>query len=463
LKKRKSASAPGNAETKQVRKYFGTDGIRGRANGVITPELALKVGQAAGLIFQRGEYRHRVVIGKDTRLSGYMIESALQAGFTSVGMDVLLLGPMPTPAIAMLTRAMRADIGVMISASHNAYEDNGIKLFGPDGFKLNDEVEKEIEALLDSDLTRRLSASADLGRAKRIESAHARYIEFAKRTLPRQVSLDGMRIVVDCANGAGYKVAPETLWELGAEVISIGVEPNGFNINQDVGSTAPDALIRKVRELRADIGIALDGDADRVLIVDEKGHAVDGDQLMAVVARSWREDGRLSQSGIVATIMSNLGLERFLNGMGLDLVRTAVGDRYVLEHMREHGYNLGGEQSGHIIMSDYTTTGDGLIAALQLLSVVRRLDKPVSEVCHCFEPLPQILKNVRFKSGQPLQQDSVVTAIESARQRLGNQGRLIIRPSGTEPVIRVMAEGDDRDLVMRVVDDVVDALSRAAA
>jgi phosphoglucosamine mutase len=363
----------------------------------------------------------------------------------------------------MLTRSMRADLGVMISASHNPYEDNGIKLFGPDGFKLNDDVEKEIERLLDSDLSRRLSASADLGRAKRVESVHARYIEFAKRTLPRQVSLEGMRVVVDCANGAAYKVAPETLWELGAEVIPLGVEPDGFNINRKVGSTAPEALVAKVRELRADIGIALDGDADRVLIVDEKGHVVDGDQLMAVVARSWKEDGRLSQPGIVATIMSNLGLERYLDGMGLGLVRTSVGDRYVLEHMRQHGYNLGGEQSGHIIMSDYATTGDGLLAALQLLAVVQRVGKPVSEVCHCFEPLPQILKNVRYRSGQPLQQDSVVTVIESARERLGNQGRLVIRPSGTEPVIRVMAEGDDRDLVLRVVDDVVDALAGAAA
>src|SRR5919112_1639211 len=445
------------------RKYFGTDGIRGRANGLITPELALRVGQAAGLVFQRGDHRHRVVIGKDTRLSGYMIEYAMVAGFTSVGMDVLLLGPVPTPAVAMLTRSMRADLGVMISASHNPYEDNGIKLFGPDGFKLNDGVERGIEALLDSDLSRRLAGAAEVGRAKRVESVHARYIEFAKRTLPRQASLDGLRVVVDCANGAAYKVAPETLWELGAEVITIGVDPDGFNINHEVGSTAPEALTRKVRELRADVGIALDGDADRVLIVDEKGRLVDGDQLMGVVARSWRGDGRLSKDGIVATIMSNLGLERYLDGLGLSLVRTAVGDRYVLEHMREHGYNLGGEQSGHIIMSDYTTTGDGLIAVLQLLSVVKRLERPVSEICHVFEPLPQVLKNVRYKSGQPLQQDSVVTVIESARLRLGNQGRLVIRPSGTEPVIRVMGEGDDRDLVTQVVDDVVDALSRAAA
>ena len=378
-------------------------------------------------------------------------------------MDVLLLGPIPTPAVAMLTRSMRCDLGVMISASHNPYEDNGIKLFGPDGFKLSDDVELQIEALIDSDLTRRLSESAALGRAKRIESVQARYIEFAKRTLPRQIDLEGMRVVIDCANGAGYKVAPEALWELGAEVVSIGVEPNGFNINHDVGSTAPDALIHKVRELRADVGIALDGDADRVLIVDEKGHKVDGDQLMGVVARSWKEDGRLAQPGIVATIMSNLGLERYLTGMGLGLVRTAVGDRYVLEHMRANGYNLGGEQSGHIIMSDYTTTGDGLVAALQLLAVVKSLDKPVSEVCHCFEPLPQVLKNVRYKSGKPLQEASVIKAIEAGRETLGQAGRLVIRPSGTEPVIRVMGEGDNEDLVNRVVDDVVEAVTQAAS
>ena len=446
-----------------MRKYFGTDGIRGRANGIITPDLALKVGQAAGLMFQqRGDYRHRVVIGKDTRLSGYMIESALQAGFTSVGMDVLLLGPIPTPAVAMLTRSMRCDLGVMISASHNPYEDNGIKLFGPDGFKLSDDMELQIEALIDSDLTRRLSESAALGRAKRIESVQARYIEFAKRTLPRQIDLEGMRVVIDCANGAGYKVAPEALWELGAEVVSIGVEPNGFNINHDVGSTAPDALIHKVRELRADVGIALDGDADRVLIVDEKGHKVDGDQLMGVVARSWKEDGRLAQPGIVATIMSNLGLERYLTGMGLGLVRTAIGDRYVLEHMRANGYNLGGEQSGHIIMSDYTTTGDGLVAALQLLAVVKSLDKPVSEVCHCFEPLPQVLKNVRYRSGKPLENTKVRDAIKDAEARLDGHGRLIVRSSGTEPVIRVMGEGDDQVLVEEVVDGIVDALNDAA-
>ncbi|MBA4223457.1 MAG: phosphoglucosamine mutase [Methylobacterium sp.] len=446
-----------------TRKYFGTDGIRGRANGVITPDLAMRVGQATGIAFRRGEHRHRVVIGKDTRLSGYMIETALIAGFTSVGMDVLQLGPMPTPAVAMLTRSMRADLGVMISASHNPYEDNGIKLFGPDGYKLNDEVEAEITRLIDSDLGKQLSSSAMLGRAKRIDSAHARYIEFAKRTLPRNLGLDGLRIVLDCANGAAYKVAPEALWELGAEVITIGDDPDGFNINKDVGSTRPEALSSKVRELRADLGIALDGDADRVLIVDEHGQVVDGDQLMGVIARSWQEDGRLSAPGIVATVMSNLGLERYLAGLGLSLARTAVGDRYVLEHMRANGFNLGGEQSGHIILSDYGTTGDGLVAALQLLAVVKRQEKPVSEVCHCFEPLPQILKNVRYKQGRPLEEKPVVSAIKAAELMLGESGRLVIRPSGTEPVIRVMAEGDDRDLVLRAVDEVVEAVTKAAA
>jgi phosphoglucosamine mutase len=459
------SNEPGKAPRTDLmtRKYFGTDGIRGRANGVITPDLALRVGQATGIAFRRGDHRHRVVIGKDTRLSGYMIENALVAGFTSVGMDVLLLGPMPTPAVAMLTRSMRADLGVMISASHNPYEDNGIKLFGPDGYKLSDEVEAEITQLIDSDLGKQLSSSAMLGRAKRVESAHARYIEFAKRTLPRNLGLDGLRIVLDCANGAAYKVAPEALWELGAEVITIGDEPDGFNINKDVGSTKPTALSQKVRELRADLGIALDGDADRVLIVDEQGQIVDGDQLMGVIARSWQEDGRLSAPGIVSTVMSNLGLERYLAGLGLSMARTAVGDRYVLEHMRANGFNLGGEQSGHIILSDYGTTGDGLVAALQLLAVVKRQEKPVSEVCHCFEPLPQILKNVRYRQGRPLEEKPVVNAIKAAEQLLGESGRLVIRPSGTEPVIRVMAEGDDRDLVLRAVDEVVEAVTKAAA
>jgi phosphoglucosamine mutase len=446
-----------------VRKYFGTDGIRGRANGVITPELALRVGQAAGLEFLRGDHRHRVVIGKDTRLSGYMIEQALQAGFTSVGMDVLQLGPMPTPAVAMLTRSMRADLGVMISASHNPFDDNGIKLFGPDGFKLSDDVELRIEQLLDEDLTRKLAGSASIGRARRIDGVHDRYIEFAKRTLPRALSLEGLRIVVDCAHGAAYKVVPEALWELGADVISIGVEPDGFNINKDCGSTSPDALSRKVRELRADIGIALDGDADRVIITDERGHTVDGDQLLAVIAESWKDDGRLSQQAVVATVMSNLGLERYLESIGLKLIRTQVGDRYVLEQMLAQGCNVGGESSGHIILSDFNTTGDGFVAALQVLSVVRKLNRPVSEVCHKFDPLPQILKNVRYRNGKPLDDPSVKSVIAACEGRLNGHGRLLIRASGTEPVIRVMGEGDDRDLVEDVVDTIVGAVSQAAA
>ncbi|MEX2035081.1 MAG: phosphoglucosamine mutase [Xanthobacteraceae bacterium] len=446
-----------------VRKYFGTDGIRGRANAVITPELALKVGQAAGLLFQNGEYRHRVLIGKDTRLSGYMIETALVAGFTSVGMDVLLTGPMPTPAVAMLTRSMRADLGVMISASHNPYDDNGIKLFGPDGYKLSDEIEHGIETLVDADLGKRLAKSADLGRAKRIDGVQDRYIEFAKRTLPRNLSLEGLRVVVDCANGAAYQVAPEALWELGAEVIKLGVEPDGFNINKDCGSTEPGAIANKVREVRADIGIALDGDADRVIIVDERGHVVDGDQLMAVIAENWNANGLLARPGVVATVMSNLGLERYLGTLGLTLERTAVGDRYVLEHMRAHGYNVGGESSGHIILSDYATTGDGLVAALQVLAVVKKQDKPVSQVCHRFDPLPQILRNVRYKKGKPLEDAKVRLAIESAELKLNGQGRLVIRPSGTEPVIRVMGEGDDKTLVEDVVDGIVEALTDVAA
>jgi phosphoglucosamine mutase len=444
------------------RKFFGTDGIRGLANKVITPDLAMKVGQAAGLIFQNGDYRHRVVIGKDTRLSGYMIENALVAGFTSVGMDVLVLGPMPTPAVAMLTRSMRADLGVMISASHNLFEDNGIKLFGPQGFKLTDEVERQIETLIESDLSLKLARPSALGRARRVDDVRARYVEFAKHTLPRNMSFEGMRVVIDCANGAAYKVAPEALWELGAEVFSVGVEPDGMNINRDVGSTSPVALAQKVRELRADIGIALDGDADRVVIVDEHGRLVDGDQLMAVVAQDWNQDGRLSQPGIVATVMSNLGLERYLGSIGLSLARTPVGDRYVLEHMRQHGYNVGGEQSGHVILSDYCTTGDGLVAAMQVMAVVKRRGKPVSEVCHAFDPLPQILKNVRFKGGKPLEQPEVSKAIAAAKEKLGNDGRLVIRPSGTEPVIRVMAEGDDRQLIEQVVEDICEAVAAAA-
>src|SRR3974390_2213596 len=446
-----------------VRKYFGTDGIRGRANGTITPELALKVGQAAGLIFRRGDHRHRVLIGKDTRLSGYMIETALVAGFTSVGMDVLLTGPIPTPAVGMLARSMRADLGVMISASHNPFDDNGIKLFGPDGFKLSDEVEGKIEQLLDSDLSKQLAKSLDLGRAKRIDGVQDRYIEFAKLTLPKAIDLSGLRVVIDCANGAAYRVAPGALWELGADVIAIGVEPDGVNINKDCGSTDLTARVRKVREMRADIGIALDGDADRVMIVDERGHVVDGDQLLAVMAASWKEDGRLTRPGVVATVMPNLGLERHLQTLDRELIRTPVGDRYVLEHMRAHGYNIGGEPSGHIILSDYTTTGDGFIAALQLWGVIKRSKKPVSELCHRFEPLPQVLKNVRYQKGKPLENAGGRSAIASAEQRLGRNAPPILRPSGTEPVIRVMGEGDDKILVESVVDDVVEALAQVAA
>ena len=445
-----------------TRRYFGTDGIRGRANAFpMIPDVAMRVGMAVGLHYRNG-HRQRVVIGKDTRLSGYMIENALVAGFTSVGVDVFLLGPIPTPAVAMLTRSLRADYGVMISASHNAFDDNGIKLFGPDGFKLSDAAEQEIEALIDADMTPRLAGSDKLGRARRIDGAQERYIEAAKRTLPRQMSFDGLRVVVDCANGAAYKVAPAALEELGAEVFALGVEPDGFNINRDVGSTAPAALAAKVREMRADLGIALDGDADRVVLVDEKGRIIDGDQLMAVVARFWKDEGRLAGNGVVATIMSNLGLERFLASEGLSLVRTPVGDRYVSEHMRAHGFNVGGEQSGHIILSDFTTTGDGLIAALQVLAVIRRDGRPASEVCHRFEPVPQVMKNFRYKAGKPLENDQVRRAIAQAESKLNGGGRLVIRPSGTEPVIRVMGEGDDAVLVESLVQDIVDELGRAA-
>ncbi len=447
-----------------TRRYFGTDGIRGLANRhPMTAEVALRVGMAAGRVFSRnGSHRHRVVIGKDTRLSGYMIETALMSGFTSVGMDVFQLGPMPTPAVAMLTRSLRADLGVMISASHNPYEDNGIKFFDPDGYKLSDETEQEIEALIEAPAQGLLAPADRIGRATRVESAQERYIEFAKRTLPKNLRLDGLRIVIDCANGAAYKVAPEALWELGAEVIKIGVEPNGRNINLKCGSTAPEALCDKVREVRADIGIALDGDADRVVIVDEKGHIVDGDQLIAVIAESWHRRGKLAGGGVVATVMSNLGLERYLQGIGISLARTAVGDRYVVEHMRKHGYNVGGEQSGHMVLSDFTTTGDGLVTALQVLATVVSTAKPVSEVCKRFHPLPQILRNVRYADGKPLEDTRVRAAIEGAKVRLGDQGRVVIRPSGTEPVIRVMAEGDDERLVTSVVGDIVDAVRRAA-
>ncbi|WP_028641098.1 phosphoglucosamine mutase [Novosphingobium acidiphilum] len=443
------------------RKFFGTDGIRGRTNaGVMTAATAMKVGQAAGTYFQRGEHRHRVVIGKDTRLSGYMLENAMVAGFTSVGMDVVLLGPMPTPAVALLTREMRADVGVMISASHNPFEDNGIKLFGPDGFKLSDEDELAIEALLEEDLP--LADAEEVGRARRIEDARGRYIHAIKGSLPHNVRLDGLRIVLDCANGAAYTVAPSALWELGAEVIAIGVEPNGKNINLGVGSTHLEAIKDKVREVRADIGIALDGDADRLIVVDEKGHTVDGDQIMALIGSRLAEQGQLRGGGVVATVMSNLGLERFLNARGIDLVRTAVGDRHVLERMREGGYNVGGEQSGHMILTDHSTTGDGTIAALQVLSALVASGKPASETLHLFDPVPQLLRNVRFAGGAPLNNDTVKAVIAEAEAELAGKGRLVIRPSGTEPVIRVMAEGDDARQVSAVVDRICAAVRKAA-
>ena len=445
-----------------ARKFFGTDGIRGRTNaGVMTAATAMKVGQAAGTYFLRGAHRHRVVIGKDTRLSGYMLENAMTAGFTSVGMDVVLLGPMPTPAVALLTREMRADVGVMISASHNPFEDNGIKLFGPDGFKLSDEDELAIEAMLGQDLE--LAPSEDVGRARRIDDARGRYIHAVKGSLPHDVRLDGLRIVVDCANGAAYHVAPSALWELGAEVIAIGVEPNGKNINAGVGSTHLDAIKAKVREVRADIGIALDGDADRLIVVDEKGQTVDGDQIMALIGSEMARRGALRGGGVVATVMSNLGLERFLNTQGLDLVRTAVGDRYVLEKMREGGFNVGGEQSGHMILTDHGTTGDGTVAALQVLAALIASGKPASETLHLFDPVPQLLKNVRFAGGKPLEAESVKAVIAEAEAQLVGKGRLVIRPSGTEPVIRVMAEGDDAAEVEAVVDRICDAVRKAAS
>ena len=445
-----------------ARKYFGTDGIRGATNvAPMTAQMAMKVGMAAGAYFQRGNHRHRVVIGKDTRLSGYMLESALVAGFTSVGMDVVMVGPMPTPAVAMLTQSMRADIGVMISASHNPYADNGIKLFGPDGYKLSDEAEAAIEALIDGDVP--LVTSDQIGRARRIDDAQGRYIHFAKSTFPENLRLDGMRIVIDCANGAAYRVAPSALWELGADVVAIGVTPNGTNINDGVGSTAPQTLAETVVASGADIGIALDGDADRLIVVDETGTIVDGDQLMATIAASWARQGRLAGGGLVATVMSNLGLERHLAAQGLGLVRTKVGDRHVLEKMRSSGYNVGGEQSGHIILSDYATTGDGLVAALQILAEVKRSGAPAGEVLHRFEPLPQLLKNVRFGGGKPLDDESVKAVIAQAEAELAGKGRLVIRPSGTEPVIRVMAEGDDLGQVERVVDRICDAVRKVAA
>ena len=448
-----------------TRKFFGTDGIRGTANKYpMTAEIALKVGKAAGKRFAgRGNFRHRVVIGKDTRLSGYMIEPALTAGFISVGMDVILVGPLPTPAIAMLTRSLRADLGVMISASHNPYHDNGIKLFGPDGYKLSDNVELQIEkGIIDSDSIELVDPKL-LGRATRLEDARGRYIEFAKSSFPKHQLLKGLKIVVDCANGAAYKVAPTVLWELEADVISIGVTPDGFNINDGCGSTSTEAMCARVVKEGADLGIALDGDADRLIMCDEKGELIDGDQLMALIAGSWADRGQLQGGGLVATVMSNMGLEKFLKGKGLDLIRTAVGDRYVVERMRAKGYNLGGEQSGHMVMSDFATTGDGLIAALQVLSVIVDQEKPVSEICRSFDPYPQILKNVRYSNGAPLENQQVKDAIAAGERKLADTGRLLIRKSGTEPLIRVMGEGEDIDLVTQVVDDIVAEVTKVSA
>lgn len=446
-----------------TRKLFGTDGIRGTANtGPMTAETALKVGMAAGAQFIRGDHRHRVVIGKDTRLSGYLLEPALVAGFVSVGMDVILVGPVPTPAIAMLVQSLRADLGVMLSASHNPYEDNGIKLFGPDGYKLSDEIEIAIEARMDGDQSSDLAASDKLGRTWRLESARGRYNDYVKRTFPREHTLDGLKVVLDCANGAAYRVAPEVLWELGAEVVPIGVDPDGFNINKDCGSTDTDTLRSLTTVHGADLGIALDGDADRVLIVDEKGEMVDGDQILGLVARNWKDRNILQGGGVVATVMSNLGLERYVEGLGLNLHRTQVGDRYVVEYMRSQGYNLGGEQSGHIILGDYSTTGDGLIAALQVLSVVKKSGKPASEVCRPFEPLPQLLKNVRFAGVSPLEAVTVQDAIADAEAQLNGKGRLLVRPSGTEPLVRVMAEGEDDGLITQVVDGLVSVIETEA-
>jgi phosphoglucosamine mutase len=426
----------------------------------MTAVTALRVGQAAGAHFLRGDHRHRVVIGKDTRLSGYMMESAMVAGFTSVGMDVVLLGPMPTPAVAMLTRSMRADIGVMISASHNPFADNGIKLFGPDGYKLSDDDEREIERLLDKEP--KLAKSEMIGRARRIDDARGRYIHFAKSTFPEHLRLDGLKVVIDCANGAAYHVAPEALWELGAEVVPVGVIPNGLNINEDCGSTKPQLLQETVVASGADIGIALDGDADRLIVVDEQGHIIDGDQLMALIGLGLQRRGELKGGAVVATVMSNLGLERKLGENGLKLLRSKVGDRYVLEEMRKSGCNVGGEQSGHIILSDHATTGDGLVAGLQVLAALVEAKAPASELLRQFEPLPQLLKNVRFKGGEPLETDSVRKRIAAAEAELEGRGRLVIRKSGTEPLIRVMAEGDDPALVERVVDDICEAVQTAA-
>ncbi|HEY9346091.1 MAG TPA: phosphoglucosamine mutase [Inquilinus sp.] len=451
-----------------TRKLFGTDGIRGRANvEPMTAETALKVATAAAAQFRRGDHRHLVVIGKDTRLSGYLLEPALTAGFIGAGMDVTLVGPMPTPAIAMLTRSLRADLGVMISASHNPFEDNGIKLFGPDGYKLSDEVEKEIEDRIAQPTDDQLAAPARLGRARRLDDASGRYIEYAKNTFPKGLRLDGLKVVVDCANGAAYKVAPAVLWELGAEVIKIGVSPDGLNINKGCGATATDVMQQAVVTHGAHLGLSLDGDADRLIMADETGRQIDGDQLMAMIARDWFAGGRLAQPAVAATVMSNLGMERFLGGLGISLIRTAVGDRYVVEIMRERGLNLGGEQSGHIVMSDHATTGDGLIAALQVLAVIQQSGRPSSEVFRVFEPMPQRLRSVRFTpvpgAPSPLEQAPVKQAIAAAEAKLGKDGRLLIRKSGTEPVIRVMAEGEDAVLIESLVGEICATIETAAA
>jgi len=437
------------------RKYFGTDGIRGEVNkGCMTPDVIMKVGLAAGRAFIRGDHVHRVVIGKDTRRSGYMYEPALAAGFTAAGMDVIMVGPMPTPAIAMLVKSLRADLGVMISASHNPHHDNGIKFFGPDGYKLSDEKESEIEHMVDNGVLDGLAEPDKLGRATRLEDARGRYVEFAKATVPNGVTFDGLRVVVDCANGAAYRVAPMVMWELGADVISMGVEPNGFNINKECGSTHPEAMCKRVVEEGADLGIALDGDADRLILCDERGRIVDGDQIMALITRNWHKRGLLRGGGLVSTVMSNLGLERLLEGEGLTLERTKVGDRYVVERMRKKGFNVGGEQSGHIVLSDFATTGDGLVAALQVMTEIKQSGQKASDACTQFEPVPQLLKNVRFKSDDPLSADAVKSSIASAEAELDGTGRLVIRKSGTEPVIRVMAEGDDESKINRLVDQI---------
>ena len=444
-----------------ARKYFGTDGIRGETNkGAMTAAMAMRVAQAAGAHFRRGDHRHRVVIGKDTRLSGYMVENALVAGFTSMGVNVIQTGPLPTPAIAMLTREMRADLGVMISASHNPYQDNGIKLFGPDGFKLSDEDEAAIEALIDQEPE--LVPASEIGRARRIEDSRGRYIHAVKQSVSDKTRFDDLKVVVDCAHGAAYQVAPSAIWELGAEVITLGVDPNGTNINDGVGSTSLDAVKAKVVETGADIGIALDGDADRLIVIDEKGEAIDGDQIMASIATRMAEKGQLRGGGVVATVMSNLGLERYLEGKGLTLERTKVGDRYVLGRMRSGGFNVGGEQSGHMILLDHATTGDGTVAAMRVLASLVRSNRPASEELRMFEPVPQLLKNVRYDGASPLDAETVKAAIKDAERALAGKGRLVIRASGTEPLIRVMAEGDDAGEVEQVVDAVCDAVRAAS-